>query len=338
MQIECFSLGKRFASPWENEDSVVILPGRGYAVIDGVTDRSGRRFGPMRAGRFASGLVTAEVTRFLVAEDLSVRGGSDRVRRLVQALGDALRAGYATHGLSERASADAAARIGCTLALGYHDGPMLQLVSIGDSGIRLGGATLGTIRHVEAKPLDRVTALMRRECWAYLGKMRADPLSQRTISDDAVWNGLREPRAGLDPEICAAVRAQVLRLCGEEMPAISRAEIERVVDSGIRGQRAFANHPTSDLGYGVLDGFPIAERHVFTADYPVAAVGRLELFSDGYFAEPEGFGVSAWEASFAEVECLDPDKIGPYASVKGSGPDGWTDDRTYLGIAFSQAS
>jgi hypothetical protein len=335
MQIECFSLGKRFASPGENEDSVVILPGRGYAVIDGVTDRSGRRFGTLRAGRFASGLVAAELSRFLLTEDLSIRGGSDRVRRLVQALGDALRAGYAAHGLSERAPTDAAARIGCTLALGYHDGPTLQLVSIGDSGIRLGGATLGTIRHVEAKPLDRV---MRRECWAYLGKMRADPLSQRAISDDAVWNGLREPPAGLSAEACAAVRAHVLHLCGEEMPAISLEEIERLIDSGISGQRAFANHPTSDLGYGVLDGFPIAERHMFTAGYPASAIARLELFSDGYFAEPEAFGVAAWEASFAEVERLDPDKIGPYASVKGSGPDGWTDDRTYLGIAFAQAS
>lgn len=336
MQIECFSLGKRFASPGENEDSVVILPGRGYAVIDGVTDRSGRRFGSMRAGRFASGLVATEVTRFLLAEDLGVSGGQERVRRLVQALGDALRAGYAAHGLSERASADAAARIGCTLALGYHDGPALQLVSIGDSGIRLGGKTLGTVRHVEAKPLDRVTALIRRECWAYLGKMRADPLPQRQISDDAVWNGLREPPAGLGAEACAAIRAHVLRLCDEEMPTIARAEIESLVDSGISGQRAFSNHPTSDLGYGVLDGFPIAERHVFTADYPAAEIARLELFSDGYFAEPEGFGVAAWEASFAEVERIDPDKIGPYASVKGSGPDGWTDDRTYLGIAFDR--
>lgn len=336
MQIECFSLGKRFASPEENEDSVVILPGRGYAVIDGVTDRSGRRFGTMRAGLFASGLVAAEVTRFLMAEDLSVRGGQDRVRRIVQALGDALRGGYAAHGLLERASDDPTSRIGCTLALGYHDGPALQLVSIGDSGIRLGGGTLGTIRHVEAKPLDRVTALIRRECWAHLGRVRADPLPQRSISDDAVWNGLREAPAGLGAEACATVRAHVLRLCDEEMPTIARSEIERLIDTGISGQRAFANHPTSDLGYGVLDGFPIAERHVFTADYPAAEVARLELFSDGYFAEPDAFGVTAWEASFAEVERLDPDKIGPYASVKGSGPDGWTDDRTYLGIAFDR--
>lgn len=334
MQIECFSLGKRFAHPEENEDCVVILPGRGYAVIDGVTDRSGRRFGPMRAGRYAAGLVATEVTRFLLTEDLSACGGQDRVRRLLQALGDALRAGYVAHGLQERASTDATARIGCTLALGYHDGPVIQLVSIGDSGIRLRGKTLGTIHHVEAKPLDRVTALIRRECWAHLGKMRSDPLSQRRISDNAVWNGLREPPAGLGTEACATVRAHVLNLCDEEMPTISRAEIERLVDSGISGQRAFANHPSSDLGYGVLDGFPLAERHVFTADYPASEVSRLELFSDGYFAEPEAFGVAAWEASFAEVERIDPDKIGPYASVKGSTHDSWTDDRTYLGIAF----
>ncbi|MGO4736632.1 hypothetical protein AB4099_08820 [Bosea sp. 2KB_26] len=336
MQIECFSLGKRFATPEENEDSVVILPGRGYAVIDGVTDRSGRRFGTMRAGRFASARVATEVARFLLSEDLSVRGGDARVRRLVLALSDTLRDGYAAHGMSERVETDATTRIGCTLALGYHDGSALQLVSIGDSGIRLSGKTLGTVRHVEAKPLDRVTALIRRECWAYLGRMRADPLHQRAISDDAVWNGLRVPPAGLSAEASAEVRAHVLHLCSEEMPTIARTEIERLLDSGISGQRVFANHPTSDLGYGVLDGFAIAERHVFTADYAADEVSRLELFSDGYFAEPEAFGVAAWEASFAEVERIDPDKIGPHASVKGSGPDGWTDDRTYLGIAFDR--
>ena len=89
-------------------------------------------------------------------------------------------------------------------------------------------------------------------------------------------------------------------------------------------------------GAGVLDGFAIADRHVFTADYPAAEVATFELFSDGYFAEPDAFGVAAWEASFAEVERIDPDKIGPYASVKGSGVDSWTDDRTYLGIAFDR--
>jgi hypothetical protein len=336
MHIECFSRGKRFAHPEENEDSVVILPGRGYAVIDGVTDRSNRRFAGMRAGRFAARLVAAEVTRFLLAEDLATRGGAERVRSLVSRLGEALRSGYAMQGLTDSSMRDPATRIGCTLALGFHDGDVLQLVSIGDSGIRLGGPTLGTVRHVEAKPLDRVTALVRRETWAYLGERAASASLQQAVSEDAVWRGLGRQPEGLDPEGVTTIKNRVLHLCEAEMPTIARDEIRLLVDSGISGQRIFANHPDYDLGYGVLDGFEVAERHIFSASYAVADIQQLELFSDGYFDEPDAFGVAAWEASFAEVERVDPDKIGSFASVKGSTAESWTDDRTYLGVAFAR--
>jgi hypothetical protein len=336
MHIECFSRGKRFASPQENEDSVVILPGRGYAVIDGVTDRCDRRFAGLRAGRFAAGLVAAEVTRFLLTEDLATRGGAERVRRLVSQLGEALRRGYAMQGLTDASARDAATRIGCTLALGFHDDDVLQLVSIGDSGIRLSGPTLGTVRHVEAKPLDRVTALIRRETWTYLGEMAASASLRQAVSEEAVWTGLGMPPAGLDAESGATIKRRVLRLCEAEMPTIARDEIGLLVDGGISSQRIFSNHPDYDLGYGVLDGFEVAERHIFAASYPLAEVEQLELFSDGYFAEPDAFGVAAWEASFAEVERIDPDKIGSFASGKGSTPESWTDDRTYLGVAFDR--
>ena len=48
MQIEAFSEGKHPAAQELNEDALVIIPGRAYAVIDGATDRSGRRY---EAGR-----------------------------------------------------------------------------------------------------------------------------------------------------------------------------------------------------------------------------------------------------------------------------------------------
>lgn len=239
-------------------------------------------------------------------------------------------------GLTDSSARNPATRIGCTLALGFHDGDALQLVSIGDSGIRLSSPALGTVRHVEAKPLDRVTALIRRETWAYLGERAASASLLQAVSEDAVWNGLGVPPAGLDPESGTAIKRRVLRLCEAEMPTIARDEIRLLVDSGISGQRLFANHPEYDLGYGVLDGFEVAERHIFSASYAAAEVQQLELFSDGYFAEPDAFGVAAWEASFAEVERVDPDKIGPHASVKGSTPESWTDDRTYLGVAFQR--
>ena len=60
MRIEAFSEGKYLDDPDANEDQFLILPGRGYAVIDGVTDISGRvvrghAHGPDREPRRAAG-------------------------------------------------------------------------------------------------------------------------------------------------------------------------------------------------------------------------------------------------------------------------------------------
>ena len=41
--LEAFTVGKRFGQPELNEDSLVVMPDVGYAVIDGVTDRNGAR-------------------------------------------------------------------------------------------------------------------------------------------------------------------------------------------------------------------------------------------------------------------------------------------------------
>ena len=42
MRIEAFSEGKVFARPQDNEDAFLVLPGMGYAVVDGVTDYADR--------------------------------------------------------------------------------------------------------------------------------------------------------------------------------------------------------------------------------------------------------------------------------------------------------
>jgi hypothetical protein len=65
-------------------------------------------------------------------------------------------------------------------------------------------------------------------------------------------------------------------------------------------------------------------------DRPRASVQTVELFTDGYFELGATPDVAAWEAAFAEVERVDPEKIGRYASVKGSTPGTWTDDRTVV--------
>jgi hypothetical protein len=53
MRIEAFTEAKIPADPGSNEDQLLILPGRGHAVIDGVTDRTGHRYDGLLAGQLA---------------------------------------------------------------------------------------------------------------------------------------------------------------------------------------------------------------------------------------------------------------------------------------------
>ncbi len=106
-------------------------------------------------------------------------------------------------------------------------------------------------------------------------------------------------------------------------------------DPVCRGQISQFPHQNSDaspLGYSCIDGFAIPPRHITIERLPPGETRTVELFTDGYFSHPDRFGVAAWEAEADEVERIDPLKIGPYASVKGSLPPVRTDDRTYLGV------
>jgi hypothetical protein len=66
MRIEAFSEAKTPDDPAANEDQLLILPGRGHAVIDGVTDRTGHRYDGLLAGRLASLTVQRAIAAFLL--------------------------------------------------------------------------------------------------------------------------------------------------------------------------------------------------------------------------------------------------------------------------------
>ncbi|MEJ1158956.1 protein phosphatase 2C domain-containing protein [Prosthecomicrobium sp. N25] len=334
MRIEAFSRGKHHARPEENEDCLLVLPGLGYAVLDGVTDRSARRYGGMRAGRHASRTVANRLAEVLPASLRDAAGPRERAAGLVAAAGAAIRESYVAHELLAEAEARPALRMGCTLAMAVHDRDRLVLLSVGDTGLRVSLADGRTETHVEEKPLDRITALMRREAWRWAEAQGADVEEVRSLSDAACWSGLAALHDRLPAGEAEGLRRRILEVCGEEIRGVSQREIDRLVDSGIAGQRAFANHPEFDLGYGVLDGFPVPDRYVFTAEHRLDAVETLEIFSDGYFKSPQGFGVEAWEAAFREVEAEDPDKVLTHPSTKGSSATAWADDRTYLGVVL----
>jgi hypothetical protein len=333
-QLEAFSLGKKFGHPETNEDSLVVMPNLGYAVIDGVTDRNGTRYGGMLSGQFASRTVKRAIEVFLLAQgrpdqpELQFQGGE----HFVDYLGNAIHAGYVAYGALAAVEADWKLRGGCTVMAAMLIGDRLEVVAVGDSGIRINGDdTLQVL-----KPLDDVTAILRRETWRYyeaLGK----PIDEcDRYAASMTWQGTRNQPPGsvtAADDVVAAIEAKALAASKAHLPNVPESELLLLIQHGIsHGQGKFQNVTEPVLGYGGIDGFAIPGRFVETRSYPLADIETIELFSDGYFKPGRGFGVASWETAFQEVEAEDFHKIGRYMSTKGTTATQLTDDRSYLGV------
>ncbi len=327
MRIDAFSEGKNLDDPGANEDQLLALPGRGYAVIDGVTDRTGHRYDGMLAGQMAGLLVRDATAGFLL--DPANRDLDPAA--LVAHVTAAIQRAYARFGITEEAENRPARRFGATLALAADLGETVRIVLVGDSGVRFNGAEL-----VVVDPgLDKVTAGIRLAAWRNLEARGAGRDDCVRISRVAVFNGLGrlhpDMQPWLDEQSLAELRTSCLATAAKEFPEVPNADLETLVDGGIiDGQGRFQNNTRSPLSYCVLDGFDVPMALVQTLDRPKSTVGTLELFTDGYFAPGTAPTVAAWEAAFAEVERLDADKLIDYPSVKGTTGRIRADDRTVV--------
>ncbi len=333
-QIEAFTLGKKFGHPELNEDSMVIMPDLGYAVIDGVTDRNGTRYDDMLSGRFASRTVKRALEQFLLGRNdpdkphLHYKGPE----WLISYLRDAIRRGYEENGALAAAEANWKVRAGCTLMIAFHDGEYLEVVSVGDSGIRINGSE--TVQPL--KPLDDVTAILRREAWHFF-EAKGLPIKEcDRMSGMLTWQGTRNQVAGSDtsdPAVLQIIEERSLAACRAHLPMVPDWELLELIHNGIaHGQGNFQNVTDRVLGYGGLDGFELPSKYIVTKRYPISEIDTIELFSDGYFELGAEFGTASWEDAFRQVEKEDLHKIGRYMSVKGTTEVQLTDDRTYLGI------
>ena len=335
MLIEAFSQGKKFGRPEANEDSFVAIPGAGFAVIDGVTDRNGTRYAGMLSGQFASRIVKRATERFLIEQQAPKLPGSPGwtgPRAFIDSLTSALHAAYEQEGALSAVEADWKVRAGCTIVAALQIGDRLEIVAVGDSGIRVNGDDLLWV----LKPLDDVTAILRREAWRFfeakgLPAQRADELA-----GFLTWRGTQHqvaPNETADPAVIAEIEGRALAACKTHLPDAPEAELMRLIQHGIEhGQGEFQNVTDKVLGYGGLDGFHVPDRYIEHRSYALADIHTLELFSDGYFEPGKGFGVAHWEESFRAVEAADPHKIDRYISTKGTTAAALTDDRTYLGV------
>ena len=77
MLIEAFTEAKDPLAPGANEDRFVILPGRAFAVIDGVTDRLGTRYN----GMLSPGNIAGDDRQGLPRASARRAGGAGRLPR-----------------------------------------------------------------------------------------------------------------------------------------------------------------------------------------------------------------------------------------------------------------
>ncbi|WP_172746689.1 protein phosphatase 2C domain-containing protein [Neorhizobium sp. T25_13] len=333
-QIEAFTLGKKIGHPDLNEDSMVVMPDLGYAVIDGVTDRNGTRYGGMLSGRFASRTVRHALERLLLDQKDATGSpfGNGGPEALIEYLAKAIYRGYVDNKALALAEADWKVRAGCTLMIALHDGDNLQVVAVGDSGIRINGSEILQ----PLKPLDDVTAILRREAWLFFEGRGASNKDCDRLAALMTWQGTRNQPAGSStalPEIVQAIEHNALSACRAHLPSVPEWEILELIQHGIaHGQGNFQNVTDRALGYGGLDGFKLPAKFIETRRYPISEIETIELFSDGYFEPGSEFGIASWEEAFEKVEQEDPFKIGRYMSTKGTTDVQWTDDRTYVGV------
>ncbi len=320
IHLEAFTASRDPARPDANEDAFVVLPGRAYAVIDGVSDRTGTRYGGELSGRHAARLVAATLERLLLA-------APPPVESIVPTLTATLHEAYLRHGTLAAAEASWGARLCCTLALAVQDGTQLHLVLVGDSGIRLNGRQVLQMN----KDLDRITATLRSHAWHFLP--HADPALRDAVARQVTWKGIGQDPAALAPHFApadlAAIAAAAEAECLATLPHVPRADIVHLLTRGIVGaQGDYQNAPDSILGYACLDGFPVPRTLMRITTVEARTIDTLELFTDGYFAPGATPTLAAWEAARTEVEATDPAKTGRFRSTKA------TDDRTYVGVVM----
>lgn len=324
MRVEAFSAGRDPKRPDLNEDRLVVLPGRAYAVIDGVTARVPTLFDGKLSGRYAADLLQAVLER--EAGDAALDGAA-----LVLRLTEAVSAAYRRFGMLDVVRDDPNPRFSATMALVLEREEHLEVVLVGDSGVRVNGSQV----FQPLKDLDGITAALRAAAWPRVAARTSDPVRRERVTRQVTFHGTRQPVERCEGLLHApdllAVEADAMAACAARYPGVPEVLMAGLLRGGIvNEQRRHQNNGASPLGYSCLDGFPIPSHLVETHRLPLREVGSIELFTDGYAAPAAECGVAAWERRFAETEAEDPAKVGRYPSVKGSAGGQWSDDRTYV--------
>ncbi len=325
MDIEAITRAKDPDDPAGNEDRYVVVPGRAYAVIDGVSDKTGRRFDGLTGGQIAGRIVEESIRDACdgqAADDVTAAG-------LIGRFNQRIRDVYAEYGLIESGRVSPFARFGAQLALALQGRERFQFIIVGDCGLRLNGREV----FLATYPIDVIASRIRRFVWRHLTEKGAGGEVVETVTRNYTFRGLGaalpETAEWLDAAALSEIRGEAMAELTALLPELERNMIEEALGGGLAGQYRYQNriHP---LGFPSLDGFPIPPELVADFVRPTDSIETIEMFSDGYFGCAQGTSVADWEAWFARVEGEDPAKVGAHPSTKGSFGGHFADDRTVL--------
>jgi len=333
--VESFTRAKDPGRPDLNEDRAVVYADRTFAVIDGVTDKSGQRYDGLTGGVLAGMALEARL-RELTDDGTLVEAPAEVV---VARLNAAIAYAYERNGIARHAAEDPTARFAAALVVAHFGAAGLRLIGVGDCGARLDGRVVVAGRNV----LDGALGVLRREAFAALAELEPEATLERRLEVARAYtvHGLGGPPPGTDvaPRVHAAIAARARAAMEPAMAAWPADVADAVAAGGLRAVSALRRTDasgTSRLGragldVGVLDGFPLSPTLISDQRRGHGEFATLELYSDGYFGYPDDHGrVAHWEAHHRHVERTDPHRIGAFASTKGSHGDRSADDRTVL--------
>lgn len=343
MHIEAFTEAKDPLHPGRNEDRLVWYEDRLFAVVDGVTDKSGVPLPDGRTRGQAAGRLIESTLRDL-ADDGHVM--SEPIAAILNRFQSAFQKAYDHLGLRHEVIARPELRLGAQLAFAARDDTHWRFVVVGDCGIRIDERTVLTTPN-EA---DGVIAWVRRTVFQRCTRHGATPEASLAAARTYAVHGLatfhpEHADAVPDPDF-RALRQMARADSPVTFPHLPPELVLRLVNDGILGAGHLRNE-AGPLGQACIDGTTVPPALALERHSPRSAVSSIELFTDGYFGvpspkratrtrrgaperEPPHPTVAEWERHFALVEREDPYKVGRFASTKGSLPGTFTDDRTVL--------
>jgi hypothetical protein len=319
---EAFTEAKNPLKPETNEDQIVLVPGSVYAVIDGATDITGKRWddelGHGATGGRLAGLAIAKALRDFAAGPLQTLPEPGEVFPL---LTEAVAALYRRLGIFDEAKENRQARFRATLAAAFIAGDRLRVMRVGDSGIRVNG----DVQLAFNSPAEAVLVTLRAETWALLAERGVAEDERRRTTTQVVLEGIGA--AGLAQADVEALLARSLahERVQEALPSDAEGA-SWIMRNGLKGLRKTPRGFTATVIDGIGDPSDVAA----VQDFDLAAIETLELFSDGYPGLPEGRTVADWEKVQRHADDTDPDRIGAYAAIKGKIGSNSNDDRSML--------